>query len=75
MAVFGIGTLPAMFTITLIKDYLSFRFRERIRFAVPVFVGVMAVMLILRGMNLGIPYLSPSIKTEKGMCQHSCCPK
>jgi sulfite exporter TauE/SafE len=75
MAVFGLGTLPAMFTITLIKDYLSFRFRERIRFAVPVFVGVMAVMLILRGMNLGIPYLSPSIKTEKGMCRHSCCSK
>lgn len=75
MAVFGLGTVPAMFTITFIKDYLNFRFRERIRLAVPVFIGIMAVMLILRGMNLGIPYLSPSITTEKGMCKHSCCAK
>jgi uncharacterized protein len=75
MTAFGLGTLPAMMTLTLIRNYISIRFRERIRMVVPVFVGAMAVMLILRGMNLGIPYISPSIVTNNGNCHHHCCSK
>jgi hypothetical protein len=41
---------------------------------VPVFIVLMAVLLILRGLNLGIPYLSPEMKkTESGT--ESCCHK
>ncbi len=75
MAAFGLGTLPAMITVTLIKDKISIRFRERIRKVVPVFVGIMAVLLILRGMNLGIPYISPSVETSSGISHHQCCKK
>jgi uncharacterized protein len=72
---FGLGTVPAMLAVTLIKDYISIRFRERIRKTVPVFVGTMALLLILRGLNLGIPYLSPSVETSGGSCHHQCCHK
>lgn len=76
MGAFGLGTFPAMMTITIIRDYISVRFREGIRKAVPIFVSVMAIMLILRGMNLGIPYLSPAAETTStGECVHHCCKK
>lgn len=75
MATFGLGTLPAMLTVTLMRDYISIRFREKIRKAIPVFVGIMAVLLILRGLNLGIPYVSPSIKNTNGIECHKCCKK
>lgn len=75
MAGFGLGTLPAMLTITVVRDYISIRFRERIRKAVPLFVAMMAVLLILRGLNLGIPYVSPSLQSTEAGCEHQCCSK
>jgi sulfite exporter TauE/SafE len=72
---FGLGTFPAMITVTLARGYINLRFRERIRKVVPVFAGVMALMLILRGMNLGIPYVSPSVVTSGGIVHHQCCHK
>ncbi len=75
MAVFGLGTFPAMLAVSAMKNYMSIRFRQRINRAMPVFVGIMAVMLILRGMNLGIAYISPSVETSGGTCHHQCCSK
>ncbi len=75
MGAFGLGTFPAMLAITVARDHISIRFRERIRMVVPVFVGMMAVLLILRGMNMGIPYISPSIESSAGICLHQCCNK
>jgi sulfite exporter TauE/SafE len=75
MAVFGLGTFPAMLTVSALKNYMGTRSRQFIRKTVPVFVGLMALLLILRGMNLGIAYLSPSIETSGGTCHHQCCPK
>ncbi len=75
MMVFGLGTVPTMLTITVVRDYITIQFREQIRKIVPVFVGVMAVLLILRGLNLGIPYISPSVEiTNSGVVQ-KCCKK
>jgi len=39
----------------------------------PYIVSVMAVLLIIRGLNLGIPYLSPQF--EKESHKVSCCEK
>lgn len=75
MAAFGLGTVPAMLSLMLIRNRISIRFRERIRKAVPVFAGLMAVMLILRGMNLGVPYISPSVEKTNGIVKHQCCHK
>lgn len=74
MALFGLGTIPAMFTVTMVKDFISLSVRNKIQKAVPVFVGVMAILLILRGLNLGIPYVSP--KVQQAECTTmSCCAK
>ena len=64
MVGFGLGTIPAMMTLTAIRDFISIKFRENVRKAVPVFVGIMALLLILRGLNLGIPYVSPEAKVS-----------
>jgi sulfite exporter TauE/SafE len=73
MVGFGIGTLPAMLSMTFIRDYISVRFRNRIKKMVPVVITAMAVLLILRGMNLGIPYVSPSATVTAGIKCHACC--
>jgi sulfite exporter TauE/SafE len=70
---FGLGTLPAMLSITFIRDYIGIRFRNSVRRMVPLFVAMMAVMLILRGMNLGIPYVSPAAASNAGVKCHVCC--
>ena len=73
MFAFGLGTIPVMAGLMLFGHLLSGVARRKINKAVPYFVGVMAVMLILRGMNLGIPYLSPSM--DKESTEVSCCHK
>lgn len=65
MAVFGVGTLPLMFILHLFGlKYLSINTRNKLRKAVPVLIGSMGVLLILRGLNLGIPYISPYIGND-----------
>jgi sulfite exporter TauE/SafE len=70
---FGLGTMPVMAGILMFGHLISVNIRHKINKAVPYVVGIMAVMLILRGMNLGIPYLSP--KLEKDSTEVSCCHK
>jgi hypothetical protein len=62
MAGFGFGTLPAMMAVSSFKQFFGAQTRTSLRKAVPVFVSLMAVILILRGMNLGIPFVSPSLQ-------------
>lgn len=59
MAAFGLGTLPAMFLLSYFGYMVGISARNTIRKAVPFVVAGMAVLLILRGMNLDIPYVSP----------------
>ena len=65
MIFFGLGTVPFMFAVTYYSNLISVKLRNRMRRAVPVFVGLMAILMILRGMNLGINYISPKLSQEK----------
>ena len=60
MFLFGLGTFPLMFATVFMGSYLNQRVRLKINKALPVFLFMMAALLIIRGMELGIPYLSPS---------------
>jgi len=62
MAVFGLGTMPAMISVSLFSQFFSLKLRNSFRRLVPVFVSLMAIILILRGMNLGIPFISPVLQ-------------
>jgi sulfite exporter TauE/SafE len=62
MAAFGMGTLPLMLAINFFGNkYLTIGIRNKMRKLVPIFIGAMGTLLILRGLNLGIPYISPYI--------------
>lgn len=74
MALFGIGTIPAMFSASVVTNLFGQNFRMKINRAIPVFAAVLAVIFILRGLNLGIPYLSPKLKTVTQVNPaHDCC--
>jgi uncharacterized protein len=67
MLAFGLGTIPLMFALMVAGRYVSLAVRQNMRKLVPVFVGLMACLMILRGLNLGIPYISPAFsKNDKG---------
>ncbi len=68
MLFFGLGTIPAMLTISLFGKFITLNQRKRIRKLTPILALLLALIFILRGLNLGIPYLSP--KFEKSI-QHS----
>ena len=72
MLFFGLGTLPVMFTIFMVRKLIKLNFRQKLLKLVPFGVAVIACLLILRGMSLGIPYISPVLpdKIEK---KHDCC--
>lgn len=61
MLSFGAGTFPMMFATVLMGNYLNQSLRQKISKAVPALLFFMAILLILRGMNLGIPFISPEI--------------
>lgn len=70
MMSFGAGTMPAMMLVGLTGHMLSLRLRNSIRRSAPYVIGVMGLLLVLRGANLNIPYLSPKIVQDKMQCCH-----
>lgn len=71
MAFFGLGTLPVMWSIAFFGNYVSMGIRQRIRKLYPYMMMLMACLLILRGMGLGIPYVSPKTGIENKVA-HDC---
>jgi hypothetical protein len=61
MAGFGTGTLPLMMLFAYFGMIMSLAARNTMRKAVPYAIGLMGILLVLRGMNLGIPYVSPQM--------------
>lgn len=67
MAMFGAGTLPAMMLVAYAGQAMKGEARQLLRKAVPFFILSMGVLLILRGMNLGIPFISPELPQRVGV--------
>jgi len=65
MFVFGIGTLPIMITVSLAGNFIGMNVRKRVSKMIPVFMIVLAFLFIMRGMNLGIPYISPQLQPSE----------
>jgi len=60
MLLYGLGTIPLMTIVVYIHSLLKLPFRNKIQKAIPYVAVVIGVLFILRGLGLGIPYLSPS---------------
>ena len=67
MAMFGLGTLPVMLGLGLAGRKLQGFFTFKWQSLVPISLAVMGILLVLRGMELGIPYISPVLT---GACPH-----
>jgi sulfite exporter TauE/SafE len=66
MGAFGLGTVPTMLAISLSGKLMPITLRLKLRKAIPVSVFLLAALLILRGMSLGIPYVSPVLASQSG---------
>lgn len=60
MAIFGIGTLPVLSALLFLGNNMKLNLRRQLAKWYPVFIGLMAIMLIIRGMNLG-NFFSPAL--------------
>ena len=68
MVAFGVGTVPMMLAIGLSGELVPFSWRLKLGKVIPVSVFLVASLLILRGLSLGIPFLSPDLAA--GTCCH-----
>ena len=59
MILFGLGTLPMLLAVTLMGNLISISFRNSINKVIPYVVVVIGLLFILRGLSLGIPFISP----------------
>ncbi len=65
MALFGLGTLPFMFFVVLLGNLMTTAFRIKILKFVPVMMIILGGLFVLRGLEIGIPYLSPKKEALK----------
>lgn len=72
MAIFGLGTIPLMTTAIYFSHFLKGGMRQKIQKAIPVFVVIIGLLFILRGLGLGIPYLSPAPILEMASSSIDC---
>jgi sulfite exporter TauE/SafE len=70
MGAFGAGTVPMMLAISLSGKLVPLFLRLKLAKTIPVCVFLLATLLILRGMSLGIPYLSPDMSASGASCCH-----
>ncbi len=59
MILFGLGTIPMLLAISLAGNMMSMTIRKKVNKVIPVLIVVVGILFILRGLSLGIPYLSP----------------
>lgn len=64
MLLFGLGTIPLMTSAIYFGGFLKGIRKQRIQKMIPVFVVIIGVLFIIRGLGLGIPYLSPKPVVE-----------
>lgn len=77
MALFGLGTVPLMLSVSMAGSIISLNLRNRMKRIVPYFIVLLGILFILRGMSLGIPYVSPKAEKlkpkEMVMKNEDCC--
>lgn len=64
MTIYGVGTLPVMLVFSYYLQQFNQKHQSRLNRFLPYLVSIVALLTILRGMNLGIPYISPKVSSE-----------
>ncbi len=71
MALFGLGTIPMMLAAAIFGKVIGQKYKVRIAGMIPKFIVLLGVVFILRGLNLGIPYLSPRLSMHQEIIECS----
>ena len=66
MIMFGAGTLPAMLVMGYAGQLLKPQIRNLFNRSVPFFITATGIILLLRGLNLGIQFISPELPHNPG---------
>lgn len=78
MVAFGLGTIPLLLAVSLLGNMIGSAMKRKLNRIIPIFIVVLGIIFILRGMSLGIPYISPKDKMltpNKEMSGGGCCSK
>ncbi len=70
MVLFGLGTVPVMFALPYFRDLIQKKYLLKAKQIIPVAMFLMGSLFILRGANLGIPYVSPKAEAGQTMKCH-----
>lgn len=68
MLAFGLGTAPMMLSLGLLAGRMQPVLRTRLQKLAPLCVLALGFLLLLRGLSLGIPYLSPDVSGGEAAC-------
>lgn len=60
MVLYGLGTVPMMSAVVLLSNLITQTWRHKMQQAIPVIAIIIGSLFIIRGLGLGIPYISPS---------------
>lgn len=66
MLFFGIGTMPLLIFFIAYTQAVGFSAIKKIQRVIPLLMIAMGILLILRGLDLGIPYISPAVNIPAG---------
>ncbi|MBK9642964.1 MAG: sulfite exporter TauE/SafE family protein [Saprospiraceae bacterium] len=72
MMIFGLATIPSLSIIIYSKRLITSSFGKNFKTMSLVFSLTLSMLFIMRGMNLGIPYLSPKLAENSTL---NCCHK
>lgn len=75
MALFGAGTIPVMLAVSMAGTMISLKLRVFIHKLSPYVIVLLGILFILRGLSLGIPYISPKAEALTPVVEqaHKCC--
>jgi sulfite exporter TauE/SafE len=72
MIFFGISTIPSLSFVLWISSITENKFRTVFQFIYEYLILIVAILLILRGLNLGVPFLSPYFNEEQNLVSKCC---
>ncbi len=70
---FGLATMPALLAVTFTKHLINSRVKLNLQKLMPFWLLVMGILFVLRGANLGIPFLSPKFSNQIHATSSCCC--
>lgn len=73
MFFFGMGTIPMLISVMVTQQMVASSIRNKLIKGMPYFAMFIGILFIVRGMGLGIHYLSPHLDTSDAQTEITIC--